>query len=444
LSVYLKTDYRLLLTLFLSPHFLALILIGASTQTMNTVPATLRQDAQVIGLVGVAHAVSHFFHLILAPLFPWLKEAFALSYAELGLLMTVFFVISGVGQALAGFVVDRVAARTVLFSGIGMLAVSALVLSQAQNYAMLLAGSMLAGMGNSVFHPADFTLLNKRVSTPRLGHAFSVHGITGNLGWAAAPLFLATLAGLFSWRIALLAAAFIPMTVLAVLFIYRDVLRTEEVHAAVMPSAGKRQGAGALEFMRVPAVWMCFAFFFIIAMALGGIQSFSSSSLHELYGMSLATATAGYTAYMLASAGGMVVGGFLAAKTTRHDRTIAIGFTGAGIVSLLIASGMAPSWLAVVLMGLVGFGSGIAGPSRDLLIRAAAPKNATGRVYGVVYSGLDIGLSISPLLFGAMMDAHHPGWVFIGIGIFQTMAIFTAIGVGSNTARRDSRAQLAA
>jgi MFS transporter, FSR family, fosmidomycin resistance protein len=411
---------------------------------MNPAPASLREDAQVIGLVGIAHAVSHFFHLILAPLFPWIKESFGLSYAELGLLMTVFFVVSGVGQALAGFLVDRIGARTVLFLGVGLLAIAAMVLSQAQNYPMLLAGSMLAGMGNSVFHPADYTLLNKRVSPPRLGHAFSVHGITGNLGWAAAPLFLATIAGLSSWRVALMAAAFIPMTVLLVLFIYRDVLRTEEIKAAVMPSAGEKAKGSALEFMRVPAVWMCFAFFFIIAMALGGIQSFSSASLHSLYGMSLAAATAGYTAYMLASAGGMVVGGFLAARTSRHDRTIAIGFTGAGIVSLLIASGMAPAWLVIVLMGLVGFGSGIAGPSRDLLIRAAAPKNATGRVYGVVYSGLDLGLSISPLLFGALMDANHPAWVFIGIGIFQTMAILTAIGVGNNTARRNAPAQVAA
>ncbi len=168
---------------------------------------SLRQDAQVIGLVGVSHGVSHFYHLILAPLFPWLKVEFGLSYAELGFLMTVFFIVSGVGQALAGFVVDRLGARNVLFFGMGCLGLSALALSAAHSYPMLLAGSMLAGLGNSVFHPSDFTLLNKRVSTPRLGHAFSVHGISGNLGWAAAPVFLAPLAALYGWRTALTAAA---------------------------------------------------------------------------------------------------------------------------------------------------------------------------------------------------------------------------------------------
>jgi MFS transporter, FSR family, fosmidomycin resistance protein len=406
--------------------------------TSTAVPSS-RRDAQVIGLVGVAHGVSHFFHLILAPLFPWLKVEFSLSYAELGLLMTVFFVVSGIGQALAGFVVDRLGARTVLFSGIALLGLAALLLSQAQHYAMLLAGSMLAGMGNSVFHPADFTLLNKRVSTPRLGHAFSVHGISGNLGWAAAPIFLTGMAGLFGWRAALFAAAFIPLTVLLLLFAYRNVLSTEELHSTVT-APKKGEGGHVLEFLRLPAVWLCFAFFLITAMALGGIQSFSASGLRALYGMSLASATAGYTAYMLASAAGMLWGGFLAAKTARHERTIAFGFTIAGLFAFVLASGIVPPVLAVVLMGAVGFCAGIAGPSRDLLIRAAAPKNATGRVYGVVYSGLDIGLAMAPLLFGTLMDAGHPAWIFIGIGLFQCMAIATAIGVGSNTAKNAAAA----
>lgn len=410
--------------------------------TTATTP-TLRQDAHVIGLVGVAHGISHFFHLILASLFPWLKDAFSLSYAELGLLMTAFFVISGIGQALAGFVVDKVGARAVLFFGVACLGVAALALAVSQNYAMLLAGSMLAGLGNSVFHPADYTLLNKRVSAARLGHAFSVHGITGNLGWAAAPIFLTTIASLSSWRMALFAAALLPLAVLASLFVYRDLLRTDELHSAVASAKADAAQGSTLAFMRVPAVWMCFAFFFITALALGGIQSFSTSSLRALYGMSLAWATTGYTAYMLASAGGMLVGGFLAAMTKHHDRTIGLAFAASGLFALVIATGAVSPVVAVVLMGAVGFGAGIAGPSRDLLIRAAAPKNATGRVYGVVYSGLDVGLATGPLLFGALMDAHHPSWVFVCIGVFQAMAILTALGVGANTARGRAAVQTA-
>ncbi|CAN5448342.1 MFS transporter [soil metagenome] len=414
--------------------------------TATAAPVTaFRQDAKIIGLVGVAHGVSHFFHLILAPLFPWLKLDFGLTNVQLGLLMTVFFVVSGAGQAVAGFVVDRVGARNVLFFGMGCLGVSALVLSIAPNYPVLLAGSMLAGLGNSVFHPSDYTLLNRRVSPARLGHAFSVHGISGNLGWAAAPVFLTAIAGLAGWRYALIAAAFLPLAVLLLLILNRELLASEE---AGFPHSGSSKAARSaiageeslMAFMRLPAVWMCFAFFFITAMALGGIQSFSSPGLREIYGVSLAWATAGYTGYMLASAVGMVWGGFLASKTSRHDRTIAWAFTASGLLSVLIASGALAPLLAVLLMGAIGFGAGVAGPSRDLLIRAAAPKNATGRVYGVVYSGLDIGLAAAPVLFGALMDAHHPASVFFLIGVFQVLALLTAIGVGANTLRKTAAA----
>lgn len=405
-----------------------------------------RRDAQVIGLEGLAHGVSHFFHLILAPLFPWIKEAFGLSYAELGLLMTMFFAVSGVGQATSGFVVDRIGASTVLFFGVACLGVSALVLAASPNYAVLMLGSMLAGLGNSVFHPACFTLLNQRVSPARLSHAFSIHGVTGNLGWAAAPLVLVPMAGLFGWRMALLAAAGIAFAVLALLLANREALATEhDASASGVPNSAKAASrADAFAFMRIPAVWMCFAFFMITALAIGGVQSFSASSLRDLYGVSLALATTAYTAYMLASAAGMLWGGFLAAKTSRHERTIAIGFAASGLFAFLIATGMVPPLASVALMAAVGFGSGIAGPSRDLLIRAAAPKNSTGRVYGVVYSGIDIGLAAAPLLFGALMDGSHPAWVFIGIGGFQFMALLTAIGVGSNTASRTVKAGAAA
>jgi MFS family permease len=397
---------------------------------------TLRADARVIALVGLAHGTSHFYHLILAALFPWLKPAFGLSYAELGLLLTAFFVVSGIGQALAGFVVDRVGARRVLFFGMTMLGVSALVLSAAGSYPALMIGALLAGVGNSIFHPADYTLLNQRVSRARLAHGFSVHGISGNIGWAAAPLFMTSVAALSSWRMALAYAAILPFAVLGILFLNRTHLRPEPKPAT--PAAAV-EGAGTLSFLRLPAVWMCFAFFFLTAVSLGGIQAFASIGLMQLYGISRELATGSYTAYMLASAGGMLLGGFVGAGRQDHDRTVAIAFAVAAALALLLGAAIVPGWLALPLMALVGFFSGVAGPSRDLMIRAAAPKNATGRVYGVVYSGLDSGLSVGPALFGLVMDAGHPGWVFAGIALFQALAIVTAVGVGGGT--RSSRLQ---
>ncbi|SIR78077.1 Sugar phosphate permease [Janthinobacterium sp. TND4EL3] len=402
-----------------------------ATQLPPQSPPTLRSDARVIALVGLAHGISHFYHLILAALFVWLKPAFGLSYAELGLLMTVFFIISGVGQALAGFVVDRFGARAVLFAGVFLLGVSALALSTAHSYAALMLGAMLAGMGNSVFHPADYTILNQRVSPARVAYGFSVHGISGNIGWALSPLFMTYVATHYDWRIALQCAAVLPFAVLLILFLNRHAIRPEPVkQAAPGQPAG---GEGTLDFLRLPAVWMCFAFFFITAIALGGIQSFASVALVKLYDMSLALATSSYTAYMLASAVGMLAGGVVGARSAHPDRNVAIAFSAAALLAVLLAMAVVPAWGAVVLMGAIGLTSGVAGPSRDLMIRAAAPKNATGRVYGVVYSGLDSGLAVGPVFFGALMDGNHPALLFVFIGLFQALAIATAVGVGGKT-----------
>ncbi|UCD69962.1 MAG: MFS transporter [Betaproteobacteria bacterium] len=395
----------------------------------------LRTDAQVIGLVGLGHGTSHFFHLLLAPLFPWLKDAFGLSYAELGLLMTVFFIVSGVGQALAGFVVDRIGALPILLGGLALLCISALGLATSNSYAALMLFAAVAGVGNSVFHPADFTVLNRRVSTPRLGHAFSVHGLSGALGWAAAPVFLAGIASLTNWRIALLAAAVLAFVVLAVLFVFRDLLDPGETSDSVVRS--RRGGAigDSLQFLTLRAVWMCFAFFLVASLSFGGIQSFAPAAIRDLYSLPFTFATACITAYMLASAGGLVIGGFAAARTQYHDRVIAVAFTIAGSAALLVALGSMPGWMTMPMLAVVGFGAGLAGPSRDLLVRAAAPSNATGRVYGVVYSGMDIGLAIAPPIFGALMDTSHPAWVFVLMGLFQFAAMLTAVGVGERTVR---------
>jgi MFS family permease len=224
----------------------------------------------------------------------------------------------------------------------------------------------------------------------------------------------------------LLAAAAIPIATLLLLFLNRGALRANPVPA-------RHEGAaqdGSFDFLKLPMVWMCFGFFFLTAVALGGIQSFASTSLVALYHVSLASATTAYTAYMLASAAGMLAGGFVATRARNHDRTIVIAFTLAATMAVLLASGLVPGWMAVLLMGAIGLASGVAGPSRDLLIRSAAPSNATGRVFGVVYSGLDSGLALGPLMFGALMDAHHPSWVFLCIALFQALAIATAVGVG--------------
>lgn len=390
-------------------------------------PVPLRQDAGIIGLVGLAHLVSHFSQLLLAPLFPWLKEAFNASYTELGFLMTLFFVVSCAVQAASGFLVDRCGPRPILFCGLALLGTAAFGFALSSSYWMMAVFSVIAGVGNGVFHPVDYTLLNRKVSAPRLGHAYSFHGITGSLGWALAPAFLVPLAIAYSWRVALSAAGALVLVVLAVLWVNRARLALPAVPSR--PAAASGPEEGNFDFLRIPAVWMCFGFFFFYAVVLSVIQAFAPEAARQLHGVPVALAAVCLTVYMVCSAGGMVLGGFLAANPERCERVVGAGFGMAALVALAIGFLPVPALAVPALFGAMGFVSGIAGPSRDLLVKKSTPANATGRVYGVVYSGLDIGQAVAPLFFGALMDRHHHQGVWLGLVAMQAVLILSAFNV---------------
>lgn len=389
-----------------------------------------RRDFGTISLIGFVHGVSHFFHLLLPPLFPWLMQDFGLSFTGIGATMTVFFVVSGVGQALAGFLVDRFGPARVLGSGIACFLLAAVLLHFADGYATLMGVAALAGLGNSVFHPADFSVLNRNVSQPRLGHAFSIHGLSGNVGWALAPVFLTGIAAAAGWRTAALGAAAVALLALGLLAWRHHELAEPEVHG----SAGAKDGkAPAFGFLAVPAVWMCFLFFLFITSAFGVIQNFASPILQELYHLTLTAGATAVSTYLLGGAAGILLGGFLAKKGD-HDKLIALALGAAAILAILLATGWPPAWVIMPLMAAIGFFVGIAGPSRDLLVRRAATSRfgqaAYGRVYGFVYSGLDAGLAIAPVAFGGLMDGRRFGEVLVGVAILQSLAIFTALRVG--------------
>ena len=406
-------------------------------------PPPLRRDAAVIGLVGLAHGVSHFCQLLLPPLFLWLKDAFHASYTELGVLLTIFFVVSCAVQAVSGFVVDRFGPRPVLFAGLGLLALAAFGYAASTSYSMLAVFSVVAGVGNGVFHPVDYTLLNRKVHPKRLGHAFSVHGITGSLGWALAPAMLVPIALAFSWRVALASAGVLIVVVLVVLVAKRSRL-TITLASPAAPKAAHAQGkaAGSFAFLAIPAVWMCFGFFFLYAVVLGGIQAFAPEAARQLHAVPTRWAAMCLTFYMVAAACGMVVGGFVAADPSRCERIVAIGFTVAAAIALTIAYAPLAPLAVPVLFAAMGLAAGIAGPSRDLIVKRSSPENATGRVYGVVYSGLDIGQAVAPLAFGPLMDLHRPADVWLGIAVVQALMITTAVNV--RRARRTALAPAAA
>jgi len=408
---------------------------ATTTATAATLPSlspaqSAKRDIQTISLIGLAHGTSHFFHMLLPPLFPVFMREFGLSYSELGLLVTIFFVISGVGQALSGFLVDKTGARPVLFVALGCFVLASLAAGTAQGFAGLALAAALAGLGNSPFHPVDFTILNKRVSQQRLGHAFSVHGITGNLGWAVAPVLLISMhEATGQWRLGYAATAAWALFVIALLALKRDAIDDSQ-------GAWGHEKAGAakapvdehpMAFLKLPSVWLCFSFFFFTTSALSAIQSFASPALSAMYGVSLASTAFVVTGYMLAGAAGMIVGGFLVAKSQNLERNIAGAMFAAAALLALTATGWLPATAALIAAATAGFGTGLAGPSRDMLIKRAAPPGATGRVYGTVYSGLDTGFAVAAPIFGALMDRHWNNAVFFG----ASLALLLGVGAAS-------------
>jgi MFS transporter, FSR family, fosmidomycin resistance protein len=397
---------------------------------LSTAPVPLSQDSKTIVLVSIAHSLSHFFHLIVAPLFPWLKDEFKVSYVELGLLMSVFFVVSGVGQAMAGFLVDKKGPRPVLMCAIAGFVVSALVLSFASSYWVLVLGVAIAGASNSVFHPVDFSILNARISPPRLGYAFTAHGLSGNLGWAAATAFLAGIAALIGWRTALQGAAGLAVCIWVLLWICRTHIDVP-VQIKHQESATSVAQDSTFAFLAMSQVWLCFGFFALATMALSTFQTFGSTLLKNQYGFNPGIASQIVTLYLVCGAIGMVVGGWLVTRVPRNEKQIALAYGLSAAGAFAIAMNWLPATLALVLIAFMGFAYGLAGPSRDMLIKKSTPKGATGRVYGMVYSGADVGFAIGPVVCGWLIDHQLGSGVFFALALFQLLAIACAYTVGS-------------
>jgi len=386
-----------------------------------------RNDVRVIGLIASAHFFSHFFQLTLPPLFPLLKEVWGVPYVALGLAMSVFYGASGVGQPLSGFLVDRVGAHRVLLGGMALFSASIALAGLVPAYWLLLPVALLAGLGNSVFHPADYSILNASVDPRRIGRGYSVHAISGNLGWAVAPSVVVGLTAHFGWRVALVTVGAAGLAVVSVL--------ATQLRAAGGPATARARSATGREvrLLLTAPILSAFAYFALIATALIGLQTFGVTTLMRIYDTPLALATGALTAFLFGGATGILAGGLLADRTHRHDIVAVAGLvTAAGSMMLLATGALAPSLLPVIL-GVTGFCHGATGPSRDMLVRAATPPGASGKVFGFVYSGLDLGSCLTPLAFGWLLDHGDPRMLFVAVGILMLCTIGTVAQVRRST-----------
>ena len=381
---------------------------------MSSVPGVARPlgaEFKVIGLVGVAHLMSHFFALAVPPVFYLLKEDFGVSYAAMGFAMSMFFVGSGLLQTPAGFLVDRLGGKAVLATGLAVESFGIMLVGLAPSYALLAVALGIAGLGNSVFHPADMSILNAKVDKRRLGYAFSVHSVSGNLGWVLAPLFSVGLATAFGWRSAMFAAGAIGLAI-ALLLATQPLLR-HEPRATARRDRQRSTLREDLKLLVSAPVLSCFSFFVFTSVNTTAMQSFSIPAIVSLYGVPLATAAGTLTGYLVGAAGGTLVGGFVAARSRRHGLAAGAGLGFAMLFVATLASGALPALLLVATTTLAGFSLGTVNPSRDIIVREVTPEHARGKVYGFVYSGLDLGSSIAPPVIGWLIDTGRPRMVFL-------------------------------
>ncbi len=379
------------------------------------VPTSWQQDIGVASCVSIAHAFSHFFQLGLPLLFPFLRDEFDLSWAELGFTQAVFYGVSGLMQTPGGYAVDRFGPRWTVTGGLLATSLAILLAACASSYVWLLVAAVIGGVGNSVFHPGDLTLLNQKINPRRLGYAFSVHNVGGNLGWVIAPLVIPPIAVSFGWRWSLAAAGLAGLA-WALFFVTRSSLVAAPALSEVAGRGPARRTTrfASLRALVTKPVLLCFFFYLLIAMAFTGFNNFAPSALQQVYPIDYHTAASAITFMAIGGIAGTLLGGVVAVRATRHDRVAFSGIVTASVFAAILATGLASTAVILWSVAAIGFFTGITNPSRDTLVREIAPVHARGQVYGFVYSGLDAGAAMAPIVLGFLLDHDLPRWVFAG------------------------------
>ena len=377
---------------------------------------------RVVGAVSAAHFVSHYYIIALAPLMPFVRDEYQVTYTEIGLAFAAFNIITAAFQTPAGFLVDRLGARALLILGLAIGATSFVTVGLVNSFWMMIAMFAVAGMGNTVYHPADYALLSQHVPSDRIGQAFSLHTFAGMLGSAVAPATLLVMQSSWGWRGAFIGAGVLGYAVALLLLLVRNGAMAT-ANASTRPASDSSDGGWRL-LLSAP-ILLNLAFFTLLAMISSGLYNYSVVALGALYGTPVTTANAALTGNLLLSAAGVLVGGLLVTRMKRHSLVATLGLTAMALSVVLIALVDLSAFALIATMSLGGLFSGVIMPSRDMIVREVTPSGSFGKVFGFVTTGFNIGGIVSPLMFGALMDHGSPRMVFLLVAAFTLLGIVT-------------------
>jgi FSR family fosmidomycin resistance protein-like MFS transporter len=401
------------------------------SQATELLAARRAPHTRIVGAVSAAHFVSHYYILLLAPLLPFVRAEYGVSYVEIGVALAAFNVVSTVLQTPVGFLVDWLGARILLIAGLAIGAAAFTVAGLVDSFWVMVAMFGLAGVGNTVYHPADYALLSHHVPSDRIGQAFSVHTFAGMLGSAVAPASLLLMQSLWGWRGAFVGAGLLGFAVAAVLLTLRD---NAEVKTIPAPRDADANVAAGWRLLLSAPILLNLVFFVLLAMMSGGVYNYSVVALGALYGTAVSIANIALSGNLLLSAAGVLAGGVLVGRTKRHGLVAALGLAAIGLIITLIANVDLGTLALIAAMTVSGFFFGVIMPSRDMIVREVTPPGSFGKVFGFVTTGFNIGGIISPLIFGAIMDHGSPKLVFLLVAASSLIAIVTVATLPRRTA----------
>jgi MFS family permease len=382
------------------------------------------RDTKVIALIAVAHFVSHVHVMLLPPILGQVREAFGVSYTQIALALTAFNVASALLQTPAGFLVDRIGPRLMLTAGLILAGAAITAAALLPGYWFFVIAYALMGVANTVYHPADYSILSAAIDGKKIGKAFSIHTFAGYLGFGVTPAMVLACAAIWDWRGAFLFAAGLSFAVALLLIVAGSVL-PRVVRKPMGPS--KAEAKVGLGLLLSPPILRNLLFFFCLAMASGGIQTFTVVGMGALHGTPASVANIALSGFLLFSAGGVLLGGIIADRTPHHERVAAVGFACTAAMAILMAWVNMPAAILIGVMSLGGLLNGIIQPSRDMMVRAVTPVGSFGKVFGFVTTGFNLGGMISPLLFAWLMDRGEPRAIFMIVVAFIFLALVTVI-----------------